>query len=71
MLDLLGDEKNRGEVFNNMRKSSQNQWWWEAPIDELGLQELEGLSASMEDLKRSIANQAMFLERIGVVILQS
>ncbi|KAJ8430437.1 hypothetical protein Cgig2_025864 [Carnegiea gigantea] len=62
MLDLLEDETNRGEAFNSMRKSSENKWWWVAPIDNLGLHELEVLGASMEDLKKSIANQAMFLE---------
>ncbi|XP_074270442.1 agamous-like MADS-box protein AGL61 [Silene latifolia] len=58
--DLLEIEKNRGEMFDNMRKSSQ--WWWEAPIDELGLHELELLSASLEDLKNNVATHAMFLE---------
>ncbi|KNA04907.1 hypothetical protein SOVF_195360 [Spinacia oleracea] len=62
ILDLLEAEKVRGEVFNNL-KGKPNQWWWEAPIDNLGLHELQVLSASMEDLKKNIANQAMFLEK--------
>ncbi|KAJ8429800.1 hypothetical protein Cgig2_004384 [Carnegiea gigantea] len=65
ILDLLDAEKSRGEVLDNMRRSctQQSQWWWEAPIDKLGLHELEVLSASMEDLKKNIANQAIYLER--------
>ncbi|CAO2835177.1 unnamed protein product [Amaranthus hypochondriacus] len=60
-LDLLSIEKNKGEVLKNLlRKSSQ--WWWEAPIDNLGLHELEVLGVSLEDLKKSIASQVMFLE---------
>ncbi|XP_021852683.1 agamous-like MADS-box protein AGL61 [Spinacia oleracea] len=62
ILDLLEAEKVRGEVFNNLKRNP-SQWWWEAPIDTLGLQELEILSASMEDLKKNIANQAIFLEK--------
>ncbi|XP_057532823.1 agamous-like MADS-box protein AGL62 [Amaranthus tricolor] len=60
-LDLLAIEKNKGEVLKNLlRKSSQ--WWWEAPIDNLGLHELEVLGVSLEDLKKSIASQVVFLE---------
>ncbi|XP_074282669.1 agamous-like MADS-box protein AGL61 [Silene latifolia] len=59
--DLLEAEKNRGEMFNNMRKSSQ--CWWEAPIDKLGLQELEMLGASLENLKTNIASLTMFSEK--------
>ncbi|KAL2892643.1 Agamous-like MADS-box protein AGL62 [Bienertia sinuspersici] len=62
ILDLLEVEKSRGDIFNNLR-SKNNQWWWEAPIDKLGLNELQILSASMEDLKKNIANQAHFLEK--------
>ncbi|KAK9749088.1 hypothetical protein RND81_02G101700 [Saponaria officinalis] len=62
--DLLEAEKNRGDMFDNMRKSSQ--MWWEAPIDKLGLQELEVLSASIEDLKRRITNHVMFLENNSI-----
>ncbi|XP_074270857.1 agamous-like MADS-box protein AGL61 [Silene latifolia] len=60
IIDLLEAEKNRGEMIDNMRKSSQ--WWWEAPIDKLGLHELELLNASLEDLKNNVATHAMFLE---------
>ncbi|KAL9245204.1 hypothetical protein vseg_018882 [Gypsophila vaccaria] len=58
--DLIEAEKNRGDVYDNMRKS--NPMWWEAPIDKLGLQELEVLCASIDDLKRRITNHTMILE---------
>ncbi|KAK9287503.1 hypothetical protein L1049_015924 [Liquidambar formosana] len=45
-------------MLNQMRKASQIQCWWEAPIDELGMHELEQLRVSMEELKKSVAIQA-------------
>ncbi|XP_057532822.1 agamous-like MADS-box protein AGL62 [Amaranthus tricolor] len=76
IFDLLEAEKSRGESLNNLRRSfgsgfgsdsrsrsSQCQWWWEAPIDTLRLHELEILGASMEDLNKNIANQAIVLEK--------
>ncbi|XP_010692431.1 agamous-like MADS-box protein AGL62 [Beta vulgaris subsp. vulgaris] len=62
ILDLLEAEKSRGDVFNNLRRKS-TQCWWETPINKLGLHELRALSASMQDLKNNLANQAMFLEK--------
>ncbi|KAF3613222.1 putative agamous-like MADS-box protein AGL62-like [Capsicum annuum] len=41
-----------------MRKTSQSQCWWEAPISQLDLQELEQLKDSMEALKKCVTNQA-------------
>ncbi|KAK9757705.1 hypothetical protein RND81_01G181000 [Saponaria officinalis] len=62
--DLLEAEKARGEIFNNMRKSSP--WWWEAPIDTLGLYELGLLSASLEELNNNVVTHAMFLEKSNI-----
>ncbi|XP_070021223.1 agamous-like MADS-box protein AGL62 [Nicotiana sylvestris] len=52
ILSELEIEKKRGESLDQMRKTSQNQYWWEAPIMQLALHELEQLKDSMEDLKR-------------------
>ncbi|KAL5772380.1 hypothetical protein ACOSQ2_012304 [Xanthoceras sorbifolium] len=35
VLNQLEAEKKRGEELTQMRKASQRQCWWEAPIDEL------------------------------------
>ncbi|KAI7990291.1 Agamous-like MADS-box protein AGL62 [Camellia lanceoleosa] len=40
-LDMLEAEEKRGEELNKMRKASGDRCWWEAPISELGLQQLE------------------------------
>ncbi|CAL5401514.1 unnamed protein product [Camellia sinensis] len=57
-LDMLEAEKKRGEELNKMRKASRDNCWWEAPVSELGLQQLEQLKVAMEDLKKNVAKQS-------------
>ncbi|KAI3431013.1 MADS-box domain-containing protein [Psidium guajava] len=54
ILDELEAERKRGEELNVMRKASHRRCWWEAPIDDLGLCELEQLRMSMEEMKRNV-----------------
>lgn len=51
-------ERKRGEALDQMRKASRSQCWWEAPVSELGLPELEQLRDAMEELKKNVAAQA-------------
>ncbi|GMP74261.1 hypothetical protein CsSME_00031725 [Camellia sinensis var. sinensis] len=44
--------------LNKMRKASRDGCWWEAPVSELGLQQLEQLKVAMEDLKKNVAKQS-------------
>ncbi|KAK6912359.1 hypothetical protein RJ641_021960 [Dillenia turbinata] len=37
-----------------MVKASIGQRWWEAPVEELSVQELEQLNASLQELKKRI-----------------
>ncbi|GMP74264.1 hypothetical protein CsSME_00031727 [Camellia sinensis var. sinensis] len=55
---MLEAEKKRGEELNKMRKASRDGCWWEAPVSELGLQQLEQLKVAMEDLKKNVAKQS-------------
>ncbi|GMP28868.1 hypothetical protein CsSME_00004226 [Camellia sinensis var. sinensis] len=57
-LDMLEAEEKRGEELNKMRKASRDRCWWEAPVSELGLQQLEQLKVAMEDLKKNVAKQS-------------
>ncbi|CAK9167873.1 unnamed protein product [Ilex paraguariensis] len=57
-LNIMETEKKRGEELTKIRKESQDRCWWEAPIDKLGLQELEQLKVAMEELKKNVAKQA-------------
>ncbi|CAN4075830.1 unnamed protein product [Withania somnifera] len=55
LTQILGEveiERKRGESLDQMRKTNQSQYWWEAPINQLDLQELEQLKDSMEALKK-------------------
>ncbi|KAL7191620.1 hypothetical protein ACSBR2_023658 [Camellia fascicularis] len=58
VLNELEAEKRHGETLDHTRKASQRQYWWEAPIDKLGLHELEQLRNSMVELKKNVTNQA-------------
>ncbi|KAF3434537.1 hypothetical protein FNV43_RR21622 [Rhamnella rubrinervis] len=51
-------EKRRGEELNRMRKASRAQCWWEGPVEEMELTQLEQLKASMEELKKNVSKQA-------------
>ncbi|KAL2476815.1 Agamous-like MADS-box protein AGL62 [Forsythia ovata] len=57
MLSQLEAEKKCSEEFSKIGKASQGTCWWEAPINELCLEELEQLKAAMEELKKNAANQ--------------
>ena len=58
VLHQLEVEKKHCEVLNEIRKASRSQCWWEAPINELGLHELEKLKMAIEDVKKNVEQQA-------------
>lgn len=58
MLNELEVEKKRSETLDEMRKTSQSQFWWEAPIEDLNLHELQQLKDSMEELNKSVSLHA-------------
>ncbi|KAF5798995.1 putative transcription factor MADS-type1 family [Helianthus annuus] len=58
MLNELETEKKRSEALDEMRKDGRSQFWWEAPIEDLNVHELEQLKDSMEELKKTIGIQA-------------
>ncbi|KAL6498915.1 hypothetical protein OROHE_026422 [Orobanche hederae] len=57
-LNELEVERKRGENLDSMRKTNQSHYWWEGPIDKLGLDELEQLKDAMEELKKNVSQQA-------------
>ncbi|CAN1184724.1 Agamous-like MADS-box protein AGL62 [Linum perenne] len=44
------------------KKLSQSQCWWEAPIEELGLDQLRDLKTSLQELKKHISRQSNWLK---------
>ncbi|XP_062176149.1 agamous-like MADS-box protein AGL62 [Alnus glutinosa] len=57
ILNQLEAEKKHGDSLDQMRRANQREYWWEAPVDELGLHELEQMRVSMEELKKSVAKK--------------
>jgi len=58
LLSHLEIEKKQGEEIDHVRKARQMQFWWESPVDELGLNELLQLKVSIEDLRKNLGKIA-------------
>ncbi|KAJ1424104.1 hypothetical protein SESBI_11937 [Sesbania bispinosa] len=58
LLSHLEVEKKQGEELDHVRRTRQRQFWWESPIDELGLNELLKLNASIEEMKKNLGKLA-------------
>ncbi|KAH7518170.1 hypothetical protein FEM48_Zijuj09G0143300 [Ziziphus jujuba var. spinosa] len=58
LMNQLESKRKRGDVLEKMRKVGRKQCWWEKPIEELGLQEMEQLKASMEEQKKNVTREA-------------
>lgn len=54
ILGQLEIERKRGEELDQVRKARQKQFWWENPVEELGIHELHQLMVSLEDLKKNV-----------------
>ncbi|CAM8959015.1 unnamed protein product [Rhodiola kirilowii] len=49
-------EKIKAEMLDEMRQAGRNKFWWEAPVHNLGLLELQQLQAALKDLKKNVAS---------------
>ncbi|KAI8532587.1 hypothetical protein RHMOL_Rhmol11G0225100 [Rhododendron molle] len=68
LLSQLEIEKKRGETIDHKKQLvGQRKFWWEKPIDELGLNALEQLRDSMEELKKNATDQANKLLGEGTI----
>ncbi|GLT85871.1 hypothetical protein SLE2022_040440 [Rubroshorea leprosula] len=56
VMNQLEAERKRAEDLNQMRKASQN--WWEAPVEQLNLTQLQQLRQALQELKKNVTNQA-------------
>ncbi|CAH9139511.1 unnamed protein product [Cuscuta epithymum] len=61
-------EKKRGEGLTKMRKDSEEKCWWEAPVEELRLEELEQLKGVMEELNSGVGKQ---IQKLQLLIIDS
>nr|GFB95028.1 agamous-like MADS-box protein AGL62 [Tanacetum cinerariifolium] len=53
----LDIENNKSDVLRKIRKEGQDNRWWEAPIESLGLEELEQLNVQLGVLGKNIKEQ--------------
>ncbi|KAB2046078.1 hypothetical protein ERO13_D01G171950v2 [Gossypium hirsutum] len=58
MMSQIEAQKKRGEELDKMRKASQEQNWWESPIEELSLPQLQFLRSAMAELKKIVQREA-------------
>ncbi|KAF8015110.1 hypothetical protein BT93_H0799 [Corymbia citriodora subsp. variegata] len=47
-------EKARGKVLNRITEARSGEGWWEAPMEELDLEELKQMKVRMEELRRNL-----------------
>ncbi|GLT96995.1 hypothetical protein SLE2022_145830 [Rubroshorea leprosula] len=57
LVNQLEAEKKHGDELDQIKKDTRRQYWWTAPIDELGLHELEQLRAALLILKKNVGRQ--------------
>ncbi|KAL4297207.1 hypothetical protein GQ457_12G026200 [Hibiscus cannabinus] len=65
LVDILEVEKRKGQTLDDIREAGRRQWWWQAPISELGLSELQQLRNALQELKRNVGKQADMLQPAG------
>ncbi|KDP37935.1 hypothetical protein JCGZ_04578 [Jatropha curcas] len=54
VLSQLEADKQRGNMLKMMVKGKTRQGWWDTPIDELNLQELQQMHAKLEELHSNL-----------------
>ncbi|XP_073022772.1 agamous-like MADS-box protein AGL62 [Primulina eburnea] len=73
--DMVGElevEKRRGEEVRRLREATHGVGsWWEAPVEEMGLKDLEQLKAAMEELRNNVSRQVGKVEAKQVVVESS
>ncbi|CAI9113128.1 OLC1v1013671C1 [Oldenlandia corymbosa var. corymbosa] len=56
--DRMDVVKKRSSELAQMVRASQNQYWWQAPIEELSVEQLEQLKTAYEELDKRVQIQA-------------
>lgn len=59
ILNEVEAERKRGESLESMRKANEGHYWWESPINKLGLEELQQVKDAMEELKNNVNHQVI------------
>ncbi|KAE8691684.1 putative Mads box protein [Hibiscus syriacus] len=61
LVEMFEVAKRNGEALDEVREAGRRQWWWQAPVDELGLSELQQLRNALQELKRNVWRQVDLL----------
>ncbi|CAI9100117.1 OLC1v1037047C1 [Oldenlandia corymbosa var. corymbosa] len=56
--DQMDAVKKMNDSFSHMVRTRQNSYWWQAPIDELSVEQLEHLKLAYEELEKRVQIQA-------------
>ncbi|KAL9238344.1 hypothetical protein vseg_012777 [Gypsophila vaccaria] len=54
MNNRIEAERKRSEELSQIRKARGEHFWWDIPVDELNLQQLQHLKSSLQDLKQHV-----------------
>lgn len=54
----LDTEKKCGEELNRLRKTTQAQFWWASPIDDMNKAQLDQFKLALEELKKNVTRLA-------------
>ncbi|CAN8315034.1 unnamed protein product [Cochlearia groenlandica] len=60
ILAEVEEEKKRGQAFEEMRKASARRTminWWEKPVEEMNMVQLQEIKLALEDLKKTVMSQ--------------
>ncbi|KAI3410673.1 MADS-box domain-containing protein [Psidium guajava] len=57
VLGQLEMEKKRGEELKKAMRANQHKHWWEKPVDELSVAELEQMKVSLFDLRKKVGKE--------------
>ncbi|CAL9022731.1 unnamed protein product [Prunus brigantina] len=58
VLEVLEEERKWGDVLTQSMKAKQEGKWWQRPVEEMELDQLEALKASLLELKSKVADEA-------------
>lgn len=61
VLNQLEQENERRKELERIKKARQAQFWWEAPVDELDIGELQKLRVSLEQLRENVKMESVKL----------
>ncbi|XP_044512426.1 agamous-like MADS-box protein AGL62 [Mangifera indica] len=56
-LNQLEAEKEQGKLLKEMRNGMETQGWWDTPVDQLNMNELHQIHATLDELEKSLLSE--------------